>query len=56
MVISEVFGEPVPDTAPARPATLLEGLRAGIAAQLAVLDDADLTGIGKSSAGVRPGG
>ena len=52
MVISQVFGEPVPDAPPTGPATLLEELRAGIAAQLAVLDDADLTGVGKSSAGV----
>jgi hypothetical protein len=51
MVISEVFREPAPD-APTRPATLLEGLEAGIARQLAVLDDAGLTGTGQSSADV----
>ena len=52
MVISEVFSQPVPDTLPLGQATLLEGLRAGIARQLAVLDDASLTGTGMSSAGV----
>jgi hypothetical protein len=35
MVISEVFRQPVPDVPLARPATLLEGLAAGIARQLA---------------------
>ena len=52
MVISEVFREPVPDAPLARSATLLEGLQAGIARQLAVLDDAGLTGTGQSSADV----
>jgi hypothetical protein len=52
MVISEVFSQPVPDLLPLRQATLLEGLRAGVARQLAVLDDASLTGTGMSSAGV----
>jgi hypothetical protein len=36
----------------ARPVTLLEGLQAGVARQLAVLDDAELTGTGHSSADV----
>ena len=52
MVISEVFRDPAPDAPPAGPVTLLEGLQAGIAGQLAVLDDAGLTGIGQSSADV----
>jgi hypothetical protein len=50
MVVSEVFGEPVPDAALAGQATLLQALQAGITAQLAVLDDARLTGTGRSSA------
>ena len=52
MVISEVFREPMPDAPLAGLATLLEGLQAGIAGQLAVLDDAGLTGTGQSSAEV----
>ena len=62
MVISQVFGEPVPDAPPAGPATLLQELRAGIAAQLAVLDDADpdgrgeIVGRGPGSPGCRAGG
>ena len=52
MVISEVFRDPVPDAPLAGPVMLLEGLQAGIAAQLAVLDDAGLTGTGRSSADV----
>jgi thioredoxin-like negative regulator of GroEL len=52
MVISEVFRQPVPDAALTRPATLLEELEGGIARQLAVLDDAGLTGTGQSSADV----
>jgi hypothetical protein len=58
MVISEVFREPVPDAPLSESATLLEGLQAGIARQLAVLDDAGLTGTGQSSADVLgvPGG
>ena len=43
MVISEVFREPMPAARLAGPVTLLEGLQAGIAGQLAVLDDAGLT-------------
>jgi WD domain, G-beta repeat len=51
-VISEVFSEPVPYAQFAWRETVLEALRAGIAGQLAVLDDADLTGTGQSSADV----
>jgi CO/xanthine dehydrogenase Mo-binding subunit len=43
---ARVFRDPAPDTPPAGPAMLLEGLQAGIAGQLAVLDDARLTGEG----------
>jgi hypothetical protein len=52
MVINEVFGEPVPDAQLIGRRTLLEGLQARIARQLVVLDDADLTGTGQSSADV----
>ena len=52
MVISEVFRDPAPDLPLAGPVMLLEGLQAGIAGQLAVLDDAGLTGTGQSSADV----
>jgi hypothetical protein len=52
MVVSQVFHEPTPAAALAGQATLLQALRAGIAANLAVLDDAQLTGTGQSSAGV----
>jgi hypothetical protein len=52
MVISEVSRDPVPDAPQAGPVMLLEGLQAGIAGQLAVLDDAGLTGTGQSSADV----
>jgi hypothetical protein len=52
MVISEVFRDPVPDVPSAGPVMLLEGLQAGIAGQLAVLDDAGLTGTGQSPADV----
>jgi hypothetical protein len=51
MVISQVFSQPVPDAPLAEHTTLLGWLQAGIAAQLAVLDDASLTGTGQSSAG-----
>jgi hypothetical protein len=51
-VISEVFRDPVPDVRLAGPVMLLEGLQAGIAGQLTVLDDAGLTGTGQSSADV----
>src|ERR1019366_639659 len=50
MVISEVFGEPTPAGKAAGQATLLEELQAGVAGRLAVLDDAELTGTGQSSA------
>ena len=52
MVIDQVFGEPVPGEPLADSATVLEALQAGIAAQLAVLDDASLTGTEQSSAQV----
>lgn len=52
MVISEVFSEPVPAPRLAGHATVLEAPQAGIAGQLAVLDDASLTGAGQSSADV----
>ena len=52
MVISEVFRTPMPDVSLGKRGTLLEGLQEGIATQLAVLDDAALTGIGQSSADV----
>ena len=52
MVISEVFDDPVPTAPLARPMMLLEVLHAGIAGQLAVLNDAELTGTGQSSADV----
>jgi hypothetical protein len=52
MVISEVFRASVPDAPLAGVATLVEGLQAGIADQLAVLDDAGLTETWQSSAEV----
>ena len=52
MVVSEVFRDPAPDVALAGQATLLEALQAGIAENLAVLDDPAVTGTGQSSAGV----
>jgi len=52
LVVSQVFGEPLADVPQPGQATLLEALRAGIAGQLAVLDDAGLTGTGQSSADV----
>ena len=52
MVVSEVFSEPAPGALLAGVATLLEGLQAGIARQLVVLDDVGLTGTGQSSADV----
>jgi hypothetical protein len=51
MVISQVFTAPVPGGFAPR-ATLLELLKAGAAAKMAVLDDPGLTGTGWSSAGV----
>jgi tetratricopeptide (TPR) repeat protein len=58
MVVSAVFGEPVPRAPLAGVETVLEALQAGVAGQLAVLDDASLTGTGQSSAEVLgvPGG
>ena len=53
MVISEVFGVPVPGGPLAGQATVLEGLQAGVAQQLAPLDDPGLTGTG--ILGRRPG-
>lgn len=55
MVISQVFRDPVLSVRRAPlmgQASLLETLRAGIAEQLAVLDDPSLTGTGRSSAQV----
>ena len=52
MVITEVFREPKPDAALAGRATLLQALQAGVAANLAVLDDPTLTGTGQSAAEV----
>jgi subtilisin family serine protease len=51
LVISQVF-EPEPGAPQAEHATMLEALQAGIAGQLAVLDDVGLTGTGRSSADV----
>jgi tetratricopeptide (TPR) repeat protein len=51
-VISEVFGGPAPDLSHGVRVTLLEALQAGVAGQAAVLDDASLTGTGRSSAEV----
>jgi hypothetical protein len=50
LVINEVFREPVSDAMLTRHATMLQALQSGVAAQLAVLDDATLTGIGVSAA------
>ena len=52
MVVNQVFGDPMPDAPLAGQMMLLEGLQAGIAGQLAVLDDAGLTDTGQSSADV----
>jgi tetratricopeptide (TPR) repeat protein len=50
-VIDQVFQElPTPAESLADHATLVEGLQAGVVARLAVLEDADITGTGKSSA------
>jgi tetratricopeptide (TPR) repeat protein len=46
-VIDQVFHESVPSATAAGETTLLEALQARIAAQLAVLDDADLTAVGE---------
>jgi tetratricopeptide (TPR) repeat protein len=50
MVIDQVFGEPLHRASVARDATLLEEIQAEVWAQLAPLDDANLTGVGQSSA------
>jgi hypothetical protein len=52
IVISEVFHEPLPSMPVSGHATLLERLQAGIAGQLAILDDASLTGTGQSTSEV----
>ena len=52
MVVSQGFGEPVTSAPLAGHATVLEALQAGIAGQMSVLDDASLTGTGRSSADV----
>ncbi len=52
LVVSQVFTDPVPAASAGAQATLLEALQAGIARQLAVLDDVGLTGTGRSSAQV----
>ena len=52
MVVSEVFKPSVPEAPTSGQATVLEALQAGIAGQLALLDDASLTGTGQSSADV----
>jgi hypothetical protein len=52
MVISQVFKAPAPGALLAGHDSLLEALQAGIAGQLAVLDDASLTGTGQSAADV----
>ncbi len=44
LVISEVFREPIPAAQLATQESVTEALQAGIAAQLAVLDDPNLTG------------
>ena len=51
-VISEVFRDPVPAAPLGRAGDDAGSLQAGIAGQLAVLDDAELTGTGQSSADV----
>jgi hypothetical protein len=50
MVISQVFSEPIPSIPLAAYTTMLEALEAGIVRQLAILDDAAITGTGESSA------
>jgi hypothetical protein len=51
-VISQVFAGPFTSADLAGEGTLLGALQSGIAGQLSVLDDADLTGTGQSSADV----
>jgi hypothetical protein len=52
LVISQVFSEPASGARLAGQATVLEALQAGIVGQLAVLDDASLTGTEQSAADV----
>lgn len=52
MVIGQVFSTPGPGPSVACGGTVSEAMRAGIAGQLAVLDDASLTGSGVSWADV----
>lgn len=52
MVVSQVFSEPVPSSPLTGYSTMLEALQAGVAGQLAVLNDASWTGTGRSSADV----
>ena len=52
LVISQVFSKSATSAPLAGQATVLEALQTGIAGQLAVLDDASLTGTGQSSADV----
>jgi hypothetical protein len=49
MVIEQVFGEPVPLARTVGQISLLQALQAGIAAQLAPLEDFELTGTSQSS-------
>ena len=49
-VIDQVFQQPPPVESLTEHPTLLQGLQAGVAARLAVLDDARITGTGQSSA------
>jgi TIR domain len=58
MVVGQVFSEPAAGALLAENASLLETLQAGLAGQLAVLDDPSLTGTAESSAevlGLPPG-
>ena len=50
LVISQVFSQPAPDARLAEQQTVEEALQAGITGQVAVLDNASLTGTGRSSA------
>ena len=50
LVISQVFGDPVPSAPLARHKTMVEALQAEIAGHLLILDDASLTGTEQSSA------
>ena len=52
MVIDHIFSAPLPGASEIERATVLEALQKGIARQLAVLDDAELTGTEESSAAV----